>query len=184
MNVQSLQYYEISTRFVLSESEKAAALAEALETGVSDPIRIMTRAAALASNYAFVRDRLERLRAGAGATPADYHHPDKASAEQDHAKVQHQLSAMCRRFVLLRDEDETGISGTGVVATGVRYGNSRVALTWLTRFRSLSFYPDLLHVERIHGHSGRTRVVWLDDVEAARKLVSWFEPAGEAATAI
>ena len=52
------------------------------------------------------------------------------------------------------------------------------------RFRSLSFYPDLLHVERIHGHSGRTRVVWLDDVEAARKLVSWFEPAGEAATAI
>jgi hypothetical protein len=47
-----------------------------------------------------------------------------------------------RRFVLDRVRDETGISGTGVVAEGVLFSTGWVALT---------------------GHNGATLLRWLDE---------------------
>jgi hypothetical protein len=67
-----------------------------------------------------------------------------------------------RCFELHRDEDPTGISGTGVVAEGVEFSTGWVALAWLTEVRSLVYYPDIQSVEHIHGHGGSTRLVWLD----------------------
>jgi hypothetical protein len=67
-----------------------------------------------------------------------------------------------RRFVLERDVDATGVSGVGRVAEGVVFSSGWVALTWLTDVTSLVFYPSIQNVERIHGHSGLTRVVWED----------------------
>lgn len=68
-----------------------------------------------------------------------------------------------RRFILVRDEDITGVSGTGVVAQGCLFGTGWVALTWLTAVNSLVFYPDIANVAAIHGHGGSTRIVWLDE---------------------
>lgn len=68
-----------------------------------------------------------------------------------------------RRFQLHRDEDETGTSGTGVVVEGVEFTSGYVALTWLTGAgTSWCVYPSIQTVEAIHGHGGRTRVVWVD----------------------
>ena len=68
-----------------------------------------------------------------------------------------------RRFVLLRHKDESGVSGTGIVAEGVQFGNGKCALSWLTDVSSVAVYESLKDVLRIHGHSGYTEAQWIDD---------------------
>lgn len=84
-----------------------------------------------------------------------------------------------RRFVLQRDEDETGVSGTGQVARGVqyaqgfdlalpgglatRYAAGFCALRWRTSPTSTGLYGSIADIEAIHGHGGKTRIVWLDE---------------------
>lgn len=63
-------------------------------------------------------------------------------------------------FHLLRLEDETGVSGTGWVAEGAVFSSGWVALYWLTDTPSMNFYPSIEAVHTIHGHNGRTRVVF------------------------
>jgi hypothetical protein len=70
--------------------------------------------------------------------------------------------AVMRRFVLNRREDETGISGTGTVAAGVRFPDGKVALRWLTATASTAVYDSVDDVTEIHGHGGKTVIEWLD----------------------
>lgn len=74
------------------------------------------------------------------------------------------MSSNYRRFVLQRDEDETGVSGTGVVAEGVEFSNGVVALHWTSDFpTSVVFHHrGMESVEHVHGHSGKTKILWLD----------------------
>lgn len=65
-----------------------------------------------------------------------------------------------RIFNLVRFEDESGVSGSGVVAEGIEFTNKKVVLTWLTDRPSVCNYDDIDHVESIHGHSGKTKVVF------------------------
>jgi hypothetical protein len=69
---------------------------------------------------------------------------------------------LARRFNLVRDDDETGISGTGVVAEGIEFSNGMCALCWLTAMHSVAVYPNVRQLEAIHGHNGRTRVDWIE----------------------
>jgi hypothetical protein len=72
------------------------------------------------------------------------------------------MSAM-RRFVLQRTKDVTGVSGTGIVAEGVRFSDHRVALRWVVGIhRSTVVWDSMAAVEAIHGHDGATQVVWVD----------------------
>ena len=64
-------------------------------------------------------------------------------------------------FVLRRDQDASGVSGVGVVAQGVVFTDGTVALRWMVDTRSTGIYDSIEDVERIHGHHGMTRVVWL-----------------------
>lgn len=65
-------------------------------------------------------------------------------------------------FVLRRYEDETGVSGIGVVAEGIEFSDGTVALHWMTSGpRSTGIYNSIADVEAIHGHEGKTKVVWL-----------------------
>lgn len=70
---------------------------------------------------------------------------------------------MMRRFVLQRNEDVHGVSGTGVVAEGVEFTNGTIALSWLTPTSSMGFYANARCVEEIHGHEGRTVMVWEEE---------------------
>lgn len=71
-----------------------------------------------------------------------------------------------RRFVLERDEDVTGVSGTGIVAQGVWWPDGDVvALRWTSAWPTSVVFHDkgIESVEAIHGHNGATRIVWLDE---------------------
>ncbi len=68
-----------------------------------------------------------------------------------------------RRFVLDRESDETGVSGTGVVADAVEFDSGWVVLSWRADDGTgVGVYPDTRAVERIHGHDGKTIVRWSD----------------------
>lgn len=71
-------------------------------------------------------------------------------------------SAM-RRFQLRRDEDETGVSGIGVVAEGVEFTSGMVAMTWYSPHRCINIYESVKTVEELHGHEGKTEIVFLDN---------------------
>lgn len=67
-----------------------------------------------------------------------------------------------RRFQLHRDEDETGVSGTGIVAEGIEFTSGKVALTWLTEHGCVNVYDTIKTVVELHGHHGKTRLAYLD----------------------
>lgn len=69
-----------------------------------------------------------------------------------------------RTFVLVRDEDVTGVSGTGVVAEGVEFSDGVVALRWTSDWPTSVVFHErgMASVEAVHGHGGRTRIVWVD----------------------
>jgi hypothetical protein len=77
---------------------------------------------------------------------------------------------MHRRFVFLRDEDETGISGAGLVVMGVLYPDGRCHYRWMTEHQTDQMADSLDKLEIIHGHNGRTRIVFLDDEEGVPRL--------------
>lgn len=78
-----------------------------------------------------------------------------------------------RRFELVRHEDKSGTSGTGVVAVGVEYPDGAVHMQWRnddnddldTSSNGVAFKPAPDGIEatkEIHGHDGLTVVVWID----------------------
>lgn len=68
-----------------------------------------------------------------------------------------------RRFHLHRLDDETGISGKGIVAEGVQFTDGTVAIRWLSSIPSTALHDTIERVIRIHGHNGKTCVIWKDD---------------------
>jgi hypothetical protein len=72
-------------------------------------------------------------------------------------------------FELHREVDVTGISGTGVVAEGVEFTDQTVVMRWLVTgtsrpafVRPTTVMHEGMHsVEALHGHDGKTKVVWL-----------------------
>ena len=80
-----------------------------------------------------------------------------------------------RRFELHRDEDVSGVSGIGVVAEGVAFSDGGpVALRWTSEYPTSVVFHDrgVESLEAIHGHNGRTRIVWLDD-EEGHEMSTW-----------
>jgi hypothetical protein len=70
-----------------------------------------------------------------------------------------------RRFELHRHEDVTGVSGAGVVASGVWWPEADVvALRWHSEWPTSVVFHErgLASVEAVHGHGGSTELVWLD----------------------
>jgi len=64
-----------------------------------------------------------------------------------------------RCFQMIRDEDQTGISGTGVVAQGVEFDDGTVVIRWQTHgdsHHSTVVWASLEDARAIHGHGGRT----------------------------
>jgi hypothetical protein len=83
--------------------------------------------------------------------------------KEDQEQESQAVRSGMRLFQLHRTEDESGVSGTGIVAEGVEYSCGWVCIVWLTKLRSLGFYENLKELEAIHGHQGKTKVVFLDD---------------------
>jgi predicted RNA-binding Zn-ribbon protein involved in translation (DUF1610 family) len=84
-----------------------------------------------------------------------------------------------RRYRLVREEDETGVSGTGIVGVGVEFPDGQAVFMWTndsnpdgpdTNMNSVYVYPGgIADVREVHGHSGKTRVEWVDPSRAVRE---------------
>lgn len=67
-----------------------------------------------------------------------------------------------RRFLLIRHEDESGISGVGPIAEGVQFMNGQCVLNWITEHQSMGIYPNIREMMAIHGHGGKTIIHFYD----------------------
>ena len=67
-----------------------------------------------------------------------------------------------RRFYLQRDEDESGVSGIGRVAEGCEFDDGQVTMQWLSPKSSITVFRNIRNLRSIHGHSGKTKVIWID----------------------
>lgn len=76
--------------------------------------------------------------------------------------VKPEVPTQSRRFQLHRDQDESGVSGTGIVAEGVEFTGGMVAMSWISEYVCVNVYANIKVVEALHGHGGKTRVVWVD----------------------
>ncbi len=72
-----------------------------------------------------------------------------------------------RFWALDRDEDVSGISGSGRIAYAIQLATG-VLLVWDTDWVTVDWRPDMATLEAIHGHGGATRIVPLDEDVAAR----------------
>lgn len=84
-----------------------------------------------------------------------------------------------RRFDLVRESDPTGLSGTGVVAQGVEFGDRTVVLRWTGAWPTSVVWHDkgVESVEAIHGHGGLTAIKWLDRPETTADVLASLETA-------
>jgi hypothetical protein len=67
-----------------------------------------------------------------------------------------------RRFILERADDESGVSGTGIVAEGVEFSDGTVAMRWRSHIKSTVIYDSIHACTSIHGHGGKTVVAFID----------------------
>jgi hypothetical protein len=67
-----------------------------------------------------------------------------------------------RRFLLHRHEDVTGLSGTGLVAWGCAFPDGVAVVHWLGEHASTVVWERVASVKAIHGHVGKTEILWLD----------------------
>lgn len=74
-----------------------------------------------------------------------------------------------RRFYLHRDDDPGGVSGSGFVAEGIHMSNGKVIISWRTKYTSTAQYDDLETMLNVHGHGGKTRLIWVDDTPSQPK---------------
>lgn len=74
-------------------------------------------------------------------------------------------------FFLKREVDDSGVSGIGLVARGVRLLDGQCVLVWLTNNQSMGIYPNLTTLLKIHGHDGHTRLfLGNPDIGAVREF--------------
>lgn len=67
-------------------------------------------------------------------------------------------------FYLVRLEDPSGVSGEGIVAEGVQFSQGDAMVKWKGDFPVFHWWPKgWQHTNAIHGHDGRTKIVWADD---------------------
>ena len=71
-------------------------------------------------------------------------------------------TSQMRRFVLIRVEDLTGVSGTGEVAEGTVFSSGLAVIHWLREPYAMGVYQTLEDVISVHGHEGRTQLQFID----------------------
>src|SRR3954468_24191437 len=77
--------------------------------------------------------------------------------------------SLVKLFHLYRNEDQSGVSGTGPVVEGVEFTNGWCALRWVTNTSSMCFYQSIDEVRRVHGHGGKTELI-VHDFEPLSKV--------------
>lgn len=64
-----------------------------------------------------------------------------------------------KAFYLLRHEDVHNNSGTGVVAEGIIFDNGMCAMAWLSDVKTVTSFPGITSVKKLHSHEGLTEII-------------------------
>lgn len=70
-----------------------------------------------------------------------------------------------KAFYLLRHVDVHKNSGTGVVAEGIIFDNGMCAMAWLSDVKTVTSFPGITAVMKLHSHEGLTEVIIQDQDE-------------------
>lgn len=101
-----------------------------------------------------------------GAEPGDaYREREKFRADMSFdLREPDVVPAVPRLFAMIRYDDVSDVSGTGIVAQGVQFRDGQVVLQWCCPGlpSSVAVWPSIEDVLTIHGHRGRTVVKWVD----------------------
>jgi PncC family amidohydrolase len=68
-------------------------------------------------------------------------------------------------FKMVRNHDETGVSGTGVVADGIEFSNGIVSVCWRSKTPSVNVYRSFVEFKHVHidAHpSNDTEILWAE----------------------
>lgn len=68
-----------------------------------------------------------------------------------------------RLGVLLRHEDETGVSGDGVVADIVEFPDGVCVAHWRSITPSTIIFPNVKQALAVHGHHGKTEIIFYNE---------------------
>ncbi len=72
---------------------------------------------------------------------------------------------MAKLFKLVRCEDVSGVSGTGVVAEGVTFEHGHTVICWTRPPHSVAVFESPEAVIDVHGHGGCTKIEWEETQE-------------------
>ena len=61
---------------------------------------------------------------------------------------------------IMRHEDVHGVSGDGKVADVFEASNGKAVVIWISSNPSVVVYDNVKAVENVHGHGGKTEVIW------------------------
>lgn len=67
-----------------------------------------------------------------------------------------------RRFIFVRSQDVSGVSGEGIVLEGVEFTDGSVIVKWKTHTSSFGTFHNMKAFQAVHGHGGLGEVVWID----------------------
>lgn len=81
------------------------------------------------------------------------------------ACLNHSQEQMMKRFQLNRWDDESGISGTGVVLRGVIMPSGKVVIEWREPMTTITIYENIDMFRKIHvdSHPGCSEIQWIDE---------------------
>ena len=65
--------------------------------------------------------------------------------------------------MLNRKQDVSGVSGTGIIADGVVFGDGQAVIHWRGKWHTIEVLRSVQDVVDIHGHGGATALEWIDD---------------------
>lgn len=80
---------------------------------------------------------------------------------QMRANTEDQENAI-RRFLLVRECDLTGVSGTGIVAEGAVFSGGFSVLHWLREPYAIGMFQSIADLIAVHGHEGGTHIQFID----------------------
>ncbi len=70
-----------------------------------------------------------------------------------------------RVYQLVREEDVSGVSGTGVIAEVVELHDGQCVISWFGQHHTLEVTPHLQDIIDIHGHEGKTKLNLVAEVD-------------------
>ena len=68
---------------------------------------------------------------------------------------------MIKNFHLNRTVDDSGISGTGIIAEGSVLSNGKCIVSWLSRTSSVEIWNSVEDMMKIHGHGDHTQIKFI-----------------------